>query len=278
MARLNTILLGGCLTRWPLNRTQAAAGRLALEKYSRVPEMHTFGEMFQVVEILRGQKTLPSEVRALAHVSPLLRAVPGADDFADVDVVLLEPASTVEMEFRGFIVNRFGIMERVRRHVDETDKPAKMALAAWMRYGLVGLDEAARVKAAKKLVPFILGNSEKSELARAVVRETRSYPSDIPGGFRRMRELFCCPIGVAHYVFRYMPDGRPVIYPPGLRERVLEAAGDLPIFDPIGVVTGYGVEAALDSALSHYSPEFMPVIGTALVEFIESVHRRGMAW
>ena len=89
---------------------------------------------------------------------------------------------------------------------------------------------------------------------------------------QKMQTLLGCPVGVALYVFRYMPDGRAISWPAGFRETVLLAAQnlDLPIFDPVPLVVEYGVEKALEPPLAHYSKEFLPVAGNALADFIQS--------
>jgi hypothetical protein len=148
-----------------------------------------------------------------------------------------------------------------------------------MRQGLIGLNESIRRDASAKLLTHVTGDTEDAELARAVIRETHAFPSDIPGDFQKMQALLGCPVGVALYVFRYMPDGRAISWPAGFRETVLAAAQDqnLPIFDPVPLVINYGVEAALTPAVAHYSDAFLPVAGGALVDFIQSVHAQSNA-
>ena len=273
---LNALLFGGCMIHWPLMRTSCADGKLVLDAYGPVREIHTFGEMFQIIDVLKGAKVVPQEYRDLAHMRPKLCPVPDAGDFGALDVALLEPASPVELEFRGVAVNRFAVNRFVRALTGKDNAEAKKLSAKWMRQGLIGLDETVRAGTATKLLMHASDDSEDAELARAVIRETRAFPSDISGGFRKMQALLGCPVGVALYVFRYMPDGRAISWPSGFRETVLSAAQDLslPIFDPVPLVVTYGVEKALEPPLAHYSKEFLPVAGDALVDFVRSVHTR----
>jgi hypothetical protein len=269
---LNTLLFGGCMIHWPLTRTSCADGKLALDAYGPVREVHTFGEMFQIIEVLKGGNTVLPEYRDLAHMRQRLGPAQGADNFGDLDVALIEPASPVELEFRGVAVNRFTVNRLVRAETGESPFAKKLS-AKWMRQGLIGLDDDMRASTAAKLVMHVTGDSEDAELARAVILETRAFPSDISGGLRKMQALLGCPVGVALYVFRYMPDGRAISWPTGFREIVLNAAQDLslPIFDPVPLVLDYGVEAAMTPPLAHYSEEFLPVAGNSLVSFIQSV-------
>ncbi len=263
------------MIHWPLTRTSCADGKLVLDAYGPVREIHTFGEMFQIIDVLKGKKVVPLEYRDLAHMRKKLIPVPGADNFGDLDVALLEPATSVELEFRGIAVNRFAVNRLVSAETGESPLAKKLS-AKWIRQGLIGLDEPARASTAAALHIHVTGDSEDADLARAVILETRAFPSDIPDGFRRMQALLGRPIGVALYVFRYMPDGRAISWPAGFREAVLKAAQDLnlPIFDPTPLVLKYGVEAAMSPRLAHYSDEFLPVAGNALVNFIQSVKER----
>ena len=148
MARLlNTILFGGCLVHWPLLRTHCANGKLVLNKYGPIKEIHTFGEIFQIIEVLRGEKDVPREYRYLAHMSPYLRPVPGAADFAGLDFTLVEPASSIELEFRGFAVNRFALSRYVLAQTGGENKEAIKLSARWIRSGLAGLNEETRMEA-----------------------------------------------------------------------------------------------------------------------------------
>jgi hypothetical protein len=273
---LNTILFGGCLIHWPLMRTQCADGRLALDGYGPIKEIHTFGEIFQIIAVLRGEKDVPQEYRYLAHMLPGLKPVRGADNFAGLDLALVEPASPIELEFRGFAVNRFAISRYVVAQLDEEDKEANKLCSTWLRSGLVGLNEKIRVEAGEKLVGHVRGDGGKAELARAVIRETSAAPSDLDDGFRKLQGMLACPIGVVLYVFRYMPDGRAISWPAGFRERVLMAAQDLglPTFDPVPLVTNYGVEEAMKPGLSHYKTKFFPVVARGLIEFAQGVREK----
>jgi hypothetical protein len=236
--------------------------------------------MFQTLEVLRGQKDIPRKIRKLCHMSPQLKPVADAKDFSELDVVLVEPSSPTELTFRGIFINRLRVAIEILNPIKELGgKEAVKLSAAWLRNGLVGLDEAVRAETSAKLLTYVHGDTEEAELARAVIQETRASRSDILGGFRKIREMFRCPIGAVSYVFRYMPDGRVVSWPAGFREEVLAAAqqSNLPIFDPVPMVREYGIEAALSSDSGHYSAKFLPVAAKALSGFGRSVYEGRLA-
>jgi hypothetical protein len=272
--RLNTLLFCGCQVHWPLGRTRSARRRLACNAYGPIKEIHSFGEMFQMIEVLRGQRTIPRELRVLSRAAKL-KPNRGAADFADVDVVLIEPSSPIELSFRGVAFNRMALNAMVLKPATALGKDAARHAAHWIRHGLVGMNEEMRARSADELVKCFPGDSPRDVLRRAVIVETRSAKADVLGGFRRMQELIPRPIGIVSYVFRYMPDGRVVSWPAGFRDDVLDAASQLglPLFDPEPLVQEFGLQKALEADLGHYSAAFMPVIGKALIAFAENIHK-----
>ncbi len=277
-SHLNALLFGGCLVHWPMTRTSQAEGRLRHDAYGPIREIHSFAEMFQIVEILRGQRRIPWKFESISRMTEL-RPVPNAIDFHDIDVALLEPASPIDLTFRGVAIHRNAFIGPFLKPIQDLGKEERKVVSAWLRQGLMGLDETIRVEAGAELASYVVGDSPEDKLARALFRELRSAKADVLGGFIKMRELLNRPIGVVSYVFRYMPDGRPISWPAGFREEVLSAAQqlNLPVFDPIPLVQDFGIGAALAEDFGHYSEAFMPVAAEALVRFAESVHRNATA-
>jgi len=261
------------MLRQPLRVMATRQRGLADQKYGSDTAKHTFGEMFQFIEVLRGARRIPRELMSLCRISPRVGPVAGAEDFRDLDVALIEPASPVELTFRGFAINRIGMKKMLAPIVAEGREAAKLS-DAWLRVGLTGLNEDVRAAAAAKLLAHVHGDTERADLTRAVISETRAFKSDITEGFRRIQEALGCPIGAVIYVFRYLSDGRPISWPAGFRNEVVVAAQELnlPIFDPAPLVAGHGVQGALAGDSQHYSARFLPVVGRALMAFAHEVH------
>lgn len=275
-AGLRVLPFGGCLTNWPL-RSEHGPGVAA--KYSAVPIIHTFGEMFQVVDILRGKKKVPRELRPLCRTSAALRALSDGGDFCDVDVAVVEPASPTELLFRGYSLNRGGVLNHIIRPIQKYGKDAAKAATRWFRVGLSGRNDQVRAETAEIVLRYLTDGSPETELQRAVILETETSENDIAGGFRKMQELLPCPMAVVVYVFSYMPDGRPVGWNAEFREQILATAKelDLPCFDPAPLVAKFGVANAMLENSGHYSEAFTPVIARALGDFARDVWRQGRA-
>jgi len=274
---LDTILFAGCLVHEPLTGVPEVRQRISLSKYPGVSQVHNFAEMFQIIDVLRGEKDVPPHYRKfLTRMTPQLAPVPNARDFCDIDVALLEPASPVEVNFRGYVLSRNCIYQHIVKPLHSVSKEAMQCANSWFRVGLMDLNESVRADTAERMLGYIPTDiAIGTELARAVVTEARPQRSDIERGFRRMQALLGRPIGVVTYTFRYMEDGRAISWPAGFKEEVVSVAESLglPIFDPSPLVHEFGVSRALLADQGHYSEAFLPTIADALATFAESVVR-----
>jgi hypothetical protein len=270
---LTALVMGGCLLRRPLRSVPDLQAKLVVDRYGIVKVTHSVTEMIQAVEFLKGAKRIPPDMRAMTSVGPLLQPMPEGDDFRDLDLVLAEPGSPVDITFRGLATNRGRITDLVIKPIEDAVPEARKFTQKWIRLGLMEMKEDARQELSANLLALI-PDDEHAEFRRAVISETRATPSDVVGGLRTLRELTNRPVGVVIFVFRYMPDGRPLSWPAGSREGAIAAAKalDLPYFEPTAMVQQHGVQNALEQDQRHYTPEFLPIVGEAIVAFARDVH------
>jgi hypothetical protein len=277
-APLNALVLGGCLLRRPLRAVPDLETKLEQRGFGEPRVVHSLSEMFQFIEFLKGEKDVPRHIRRLTGISPKLQPMQSAAGFRDIDIALIEVGSPVEISFQGIAINRTQIMREVLAPIEQQGKIAAKLCQKWLRSGILEMDEEVRAKTGAKLIELVPDDDDRA-FRRAVLAETHAVKSDIADGFGKMRDLLHCPLGAAIFVFRYMPDGRPISWPAGSREEAITAAkeNDIPFFDPIGMVQDYGAAAALEEDFRHYTEEFLPVIGEAIVEFARSVYARSRA-
>jgi len=278
MDRPTTVLpMGACLLHGPLNPVARERARLAYPKYGTFPGVSTFGEMFQALDILLGKTDVPAEIRPIANMRANFVAKPSAAGFAEVDAVLVEVSSPVDLEYRGSFLNRNTLTQIVLNPIRATGREAAKAAAQWLRLGLVGMDDEVRAQAAEELVKLIPAELPDRELFADVILETRSSETNVLEGFTRLRSIIQRPMGISVYTFQYLADGRALSWPAGFQETVLAAAETLglPTFQASDVVREYGVKRALRDDLRHYTEEFNPVIAEALADFVDFVAGRG---
>ncbi len=274
-APVNILPLGGCLLKGPLAAIKARGDRLTFSKYRPVGDCYTFGLMLQVISLLRGEREVAKEVLPLCGLPLATRPVAGADTFDGVDMALLEPASPIEITFRGASLNRLKLSRFVIEPMRALGPQGAKAAAQWFRVGIEGVNPDVRVETANTMVSLLPGDFADRALFEAVVLETTSFRGDVLEGFRLVREAIGRPCGVVGYVFQYLADGRAVSWPAGFLGEVRDAARrlDLPFMEPADFVNQHpaGVADALKPDLRHYSPEFNAFMGEVLVEFCEDV-------
>jgi hypothetical protein len=270
---ITLLTLGGCLTVDPLRPLYEQGTRISAPPFGFFPQLHTFGEVFQIVRYLRQEHTVPQSYRPLCRFPDGFLPPKRPPEFDKVDAVLVELQSPVELVFRGHYINRNGIARRVLDHIVPLGRDAAKCGSRWYRIGLIGMNERVRAEAAEDLARFVTEDMPDPALMRAVIQETRSEKSDLAQGFRDLQALVDKPIGVVGFVFQYMPDGRAVSWPAGFYDEILAQSRtlNLPVYEPADLVRSYGVEAALEHDYRHYRNEFKPVIADSLLEFATSL-------
>lgn len=274
MQEPTTVLpMGACLLHGPLNPIARERTRIAFPKYGTFPGVYTFGEMFQALDLLLGKSDVPAEIRPIANIQPNFVARPSAIGFKEVDAVLVEPSSPVDLEYRGCFLNRNRLTHYVIAPFKEVSREAYKLANQWLRTGLIGLNEQVRACAADELVKQIPADFSDRDFIADVILQTRSSHADVLGGLKGISSIVQKPMGVVLYVFQYLPDGRTLSWPEGYQEEILAAAKqlELKVFKPADVVRSYGLTEALRDDLRHYKPEFMPIVAEALCEFADSI-------
>jgi hypothetical protein len=272
-APLNIFLLGGCDIYGPLEPLLRAGERIRRAPYGHIPFTYTFGEMFQAIGVLRGERKVPDEIRPLCFMDSDYGPVPRAADFGDVDVFLIEFGSTVDMIFRGCCLNRLPLSSIVLQPLRQIGKDASKLANHWLRSEIMGQDAGKRLELAEQLISMMPDNLENADFIRSVLLESSAEKIDVLPALEKLRTLLNRPVGLVNYIFRYLPDGRAVSWPAGMQDEILGAAKslDIPVFDPAPLVKEFGAEAALLPELSHYSDAFNPLIADKLLAFALAV-------
>ena len=109
--------------------------------------------------------------------------MPEGDDFRDLDLVLAEPGSPVDITFRGVATNRGRITDLVIKPIEDAVPEARKFTQKWIRLGLMEMKEDARRELSANLLALI-PDDEHAEFRRAVISETRATPTTSAGGFQ----------------------------------------------------------------------------------------------
>ena len=266
------------MLHWPILRTAVHRTILKCDTYGPLIEVFTFGEMFQLLDLLQEKVEIPAALQPLARMPANFRARAPVNNFEAMDVALVCPSSPIELTFRGIAVNGQRVLHLVLNEI-QADVASGLKLARqWLRSGLQQLNESVRADAGAKLLRLIDGKSPAADLARAVIEEARSHPADIGAELRRLRDRVGRPMGVILYYFRYMPNGRPLSWPAGFHRDLLASAKalEIPVYDPAPLVVEHGVVSVLNGK-RHYKHAFLPLAGAAIADFAVSIVERRAA-
>jgi hypothetical protein len=275
--------LGGCLLKIPLrahNRGLYARTYRILGK-ALYPTTYSFSEAIQFVRMLRGEISPPEEIRALAGFEADFQPNPAVGDFSAMDVVLLEPSTPIDIMYGGYALNRVALRQRVTDPIQAANPGPDVAKIAsrWLHKGLLGGDEAAQIQLAGELMKLMPKTLPGFDTLCDVLVSARSRRHEAAEGLQVLCSMIDRPLGVVTYTFRYMPDGRPVSWPPGFNDELLSAAAalGLPVFEPwkltVELFEQHGVATVMRADMQHYADDFMPVVGRAIFEFATTVAR-----
>lgn len=271
---LNAILFGGCRVHQPMRSIARSQKRLVYDGYGPIGGIHNVADILQTIAVLQGRLSVPQELRSWCNMPSALEPAPNAHGFEDLDLSLIELSSPTELVFRGLSLNQYAVRTRVLNPMRKRGGEAAKVATAWFHKGLKEFNEGIRDESAAHLLGFLPDDDAESALVRDIVREIRPRKSNVLKGLERVRNLLRCPIGVIVYIFRYMPDGRSVSWPPGFRTDVETAAKRLgfTLFDPTPLVVSYGVERAFRTDReNHYVSDFLPIMAEELIAFAETV-------
>ena len=276
--RLNVLVLGGCRLRQSSRSVAKTQDRVDFEPCGPVNGTNTPGEMLRTIAFLQRDLVIPPELWTICHMLRGVAPLEEGKDFSHLDAALLEISTPVELVFRGFFLSLYRFRRQVLMPLQSAGVNNQL-VSDWFR-ALKEFDEVGRAKASLELVKHLPENLEQRELIQSFILETRSRKANIAKGLEQIRDQLGCQIGIVRYIFRYMPDGRQVDWPPGFLAEVDDAARQLgvPTYDPTPTLLKFGVDKAFRPDQEfHYVRELLPVMGDDLVGFAESICGTGAA-
>ena len=280
MPQPNVLIMGACLLSAPLSdllTRELIRDAMSESRNGAGDAYYTIDEAIQALRYYRGELDVPKELRSWCSLSPERPGYQGAAPLFDrSDVTLLEINSPVAMIYRSIALGRAEVIERILNPLAARSEELHEIGNDWYYRGQMNANEAVIVETAKRLVPEIGDDFPEAALARSILLETRPRVRDLDGlveGMKTLRDLAKSPLGIVTYTNHYLPDGRPLPWPPDFVDQTFEAArrANLPVFDPSRVVSGYGIAAAMLEDRTHYRDDFAPVLGEAMLPFIEGL-------
>ena len=275
------LALGSCHVHMPIEDLHGRRLAKSVMRETAIrTNSHHFAEHLQLIEYCRGNLQIPREIRQ--HIFGKPDFDPQSDNGAMVDtadIAMLEVCSQFELMFEQWHVNRNIIADTIIRPAHEWGEAAGKAAINWYWNGFLKTDEEARKALAAKLLEFMPREGAQAEMDRILVREAHAVKLDAATMQRRLKECqesFSAPIAVVTHNLRYMPDGRPLIWPPEFLRTVNDVCRvlDVPIINPCRLVMRYGVASGMTEDMGHYRPDFIPIVADEFLSFIRHIEQR----
>jgi len=271
--------LGACQLGAPLaplavsNRVWLSSVQIGLGSIS----CYTMAECLQRIRFCRGEFDVPDRFRFYCNLPRAFDPVAqNARRVEDVDLVLLEPNSPIGTFFDAYALNRSTLLTGFINALAQLGSETSKATSAWFQRGLLGCNDESLREAAQALLPLIDDRFDDPATIRDLLLGARGRPQDLKAyvdSIAELRDMVGRPIGLVAYIHQYLPDGRPLPWPPDHLENTIQAAQRLgiPLFNPMVVVQEHGVASAMDEQRKLYRNEFCPVIGEALFDFCQAI-------
>ena len=252
--------------------------------FRRMPSAFTPRALTQLIDFCTGDLEIPADIQRFCFIEPA-QAPRGARalEIKQADMALVELVSPNEILFRGYALNPNYLIFEVAR-LRARDPALAESVRRCLGAGLWRRNERVRAKEARNLRENLAVECPEDQLLLAVTEEARGVlfgEDEIEQVFRDVQHRLDMPVALALHFAQYMPDGRPVSWPPGFVDTVRSVSRRLgwPAFDPAPLVAAHGVEQALElggarqDLLIHYQPAFESVMGEALCQFVRVTAR-----
>ena len=282
MSQLRVVPIGGCTLTIPLlklHRRKIATSVFPDVGFKQWPLSVSPNGALQLINLTRGTQNIPPDIFEICYnVSPPILPSDPAGILSGADVVLIEMSTPVEFRCNGFFLNP----NRLRSFLIARFKPSgalALKTAALWQAALQKRNEELRAKRAAEVLGFMANDGIEDDLLREIIVETRSqlvHEEEIYLCLKSIREILARPTGIVLYNFRYMPDGRPVEWPPGFKSLMESVARrlDVATYDPAPLVQQHGVDVAMMENSGHYAPPFYETIAAEYVKFVSTILER----
>lgn len=276
---LQVLPFGGCMLASALAEPQQR--KEAITTYYAMrhswPVCYTVQEALRTVEFYRGKRSIPQSLRPLCNLPNDFDAKSElAKQFENFEVVLFEPNSYSFLLFEDVPITRSLVDTLIVTPLKAAGGNIADAAATWFNNGLLAGEEEIQVEAAQSLLPELEGRVENPNLISKVLVHARSVtPSfeEFVSAATNLKNTLDKPFGIVTFTFQYLPNGRPITWPPDFAQTTFELAKRLgvPCFHPADVVRKHGARVALQDNLRFYRKEFEPIIGSELLRFAQSL-------
>lgn len=275
---MRVLSLGACQLTAPINslvRDAKIQDSWILSRKATVT-CYCVGDALQVLRLSRGQMNLDEGMRYFFGLAGSAEEAVGNAQLDDADIALIDCNTPVAMCVDGIFINRSAITREIYQPLAAANPELGKAYDIWWHKGIFGGDEELKRSAAMALIPSLQGVVKNHEVAATILLEMRAVrqsQDELNRSLDELRGELAMPFGMVTSIYRYLPDGRPIGWPPRHLEMTKSAASELgiPIFDTVSLVQRHGVTSAMNEDLTNYRQDFLPKVGDAFLAFMNEV-------
>jgi hypothetical protein len=243
---------------------------------------HYTAEMIQFVRMCREEVRVPKELLPYVLPRPDLAIFDSRDALAAADGMMIEVCNQDEILFDSIYLNRNLLQSEIVEPTQKLGEPLLSLVNEWFYNGVLKFNDEHRLHAAEKLIAMMPTGTPEADMHREVVRHARGCrqsAQDLKKDIETLREMVCRKAWILSHVLRYMPDGRPLYWPPDLMRqlRKISAEMGLPLLDTAKVVEEKGPEFSLQDE-RYYKQQFLDEMGERLYDVwidLEGIRQAG---
>ena len=229
----------------------------------------------QLLDFITGKLDIPEWIRRLTYADASHRPTPEQSAVVDeADIVIAEMSTPVEYVFEGFLLN-INLFEEVMLQELAGLEEHKKLVSKWRSSLLKGKEEV-RAETSAELYKLVPQDTEHQQNLARFIRDTRTRilgADEMTKAIGELRESLGKPMGLILHNFQFMPDGRPVSWPPDFKDQSSEVAKrlGLPVLDFAEFVERQGVGRVMAADRRHWEPRFYPRIAEHIFDFAAKV-------
>ena len=282
MKKLRIMALGACQLQDPIYNLDARGiARHVWHDTGADQGMYTHSvqESYQLMQYCRCDLVIPKDILPLCYFYQGFdpkKLTGTAVDSADVTLVQIE--SSLEFTYGPYRINRNEIGRQIYPVAYGHSERARDLCNNWGN-ALIKANDEVRRKYAGQLLELLPDNAEYQWL-RAAFGAIGSFKESQEGLTARLTVLLKTirnPVGLVTPAVRYMPDGRPLYWPPEFIDDLKLSAQQcgVPFFDAAAIVEARGMNVAIAEDAMHWRREFLPIVGEYYLEFCHKLFTDG---
>lgn len=234
-------------------------------------------ENLQRIRFFRKEVEVPRWLRYFCNLpTDIAPHVELLQPFEQADLVLLEPNTTIDIFYGPYALHRSNVLSAICDKVRDVGPEIHQAIDLWWYRGIVARDREAQREAALTLIPALTGRVDDERVAQKILLECHGEEQSAEryhASIAEFCEIVDLPIGLVTFIYRFLPDGRPIGWPADFIENTIAVARtlNLPMLDSAEIVSRHGVDVALDKNQMLYRPEFVPTVAEEVLKFCQQV-------